>query len=263
MVIYVIDDEENAREYLVDKIRKAREDADVLDFESAKKALDSVTEKPFDVAFLDIQMPKVNGVTLAKKFKEINPKSNIIFVTGYSEYMADAFSLDASGYLLKPASADQVKHALENLRYPVKTDDGPSVVIQCFGNFEVFYKGEPVRFKYTKSKEVIAYLVDRKGALCSNNEIITALWEDDEKHDSYFRSLLKDIQDVFAEAGCREIVSRQRAGASLVKGNVRCDYFDFLDGKPAGINAYHGEYMNQYSWAEETAGTIFADVDDI
>lgn len=262
MLIYAIDDEDNAREYLIDKIKRVEPDAEILDFNNAADALESVKSKPFDVAFLDIQMPKVNGVALAKKFKEINPKSNIIFVTGYSEYMADAFSLDASGYLLKPATKDQVAHALENLRYPIASADGPDMVIQCFGNFEIFCKGEPLHFKYNKSKEVVAYLVDRNGAVCANGEVITAIWEDDDKHDSYYRSLLKDIQDVFTEAGCKDVLSRQRAGAAIVTSKVRCDYYDFLAGKPAGINAYHGEYMNQYSWAEETAGSLFMDDED-
>ena len=60
MVIYAIDDELNAREYIVDKLKKAEPGATVLDFENAKSALESVKTTPFDVAFLDIQMPKVN-----------------------------------------------------------------------------------------------------------------------------------------------------------------------------------------------------------
>ena len=261
MVIFAIDDEDNAREYLVDKILEAEPDAEVLDFNTAAAALEGLKEVSFDVAFLDIMMPKTNGVALAKKFKEINPRSNIIFVTGYSEYMPDAFSLDASGYLLKPATADQIRHALDNLRYPITGVGCPDVTIQCFGDFEIFFKGEPVHFKYAKSKEVIAFLVDRKGALCTNNEVIVNLWDDDDNHDSYYRSLLKDIQDTFASLGCKDVFDRKRAGAAILKNRIRCDYYDFLDGKPAGINAYHGEYMTRYSWAEETAGALFLDSD--
>lgn len=262
MVIYAIDDEDNAREYVVEKIKQVEPDAEILDFSNAKAALESAKTKPFDVAFLDIQMPKVNGVALAKKFKEMNPRSNIVFVTGYSEYMMDAFALDASGYLLKPVLADQIRHALDNLRYPLVTAGGSDITVQCFGNFEIFYKGEPMHFKYNKSKELVAYLVDRNGAICSNNEVIIALWEDDENHNSYYRVLLKDVMDTFDRIGYKKAIVRQRAGASIVKSEIRCDYYDFMDGKPSGINAYHGEYMNQYSWAEETAGSLFMDYDD-
>lgn len=256
MVIYAIDDEQNAREYLIDKISKVVPDATIIDFDKPENALKAAKENPFDVVFLDINMPKINGIELAKRFKLMNPKSNIIFVTGYSEYTLDAFSLDASGYLLKPVLPDDIKHAMENLRYPINGGGGIDITVQCFGNFEIFHKGQPIRFKYNKSKEVVAYLVDRNGAICSNNEVIAAIWEDDENHNSYYRSLIKDIGDTFEGLGCKDVVVRQRAGMAIVPGKVHCDYFDFLAGKLSGINAYNGDYMYQYSWAEVTASAL-------
>jgi len=257
MRIYAIDDEENALEYIVRKIKAAEPEAEVLSFNSAKEALDAAKENPFDVAFMDIQMPGITGIELAKKFKKLNAKANMIFVTGYSEYTMDAFSVDASGYLLKPATKDQVRHALDNLRYPLMVSGGPKVCAQCFGDFEIFVDGVPVHFKYNKSKEVIAFLVDRKGALCSNDEVIINLWEDDENHSAYYRSLMKDIQDTFKELGIADIFDRQRAGAAIITDKIRCDYYDYLAGKPEGINAYKGEYMQQYSWAEETGAVLY------
>ncbi len=261
MLIYAVDDEQNALEYVVDKIKRAEPEAEILTFNNAEKAWESFIQRPFDVCFLDIQMPHVNGIILAKNFKRKNPRCNIIFVTGYSEYMGDAFDLYASGYLLKPATAQQIRHALDNLRYPIEADNGPEIVAQCFGNFEIFYKGEPIRFKYNKSKEVMAYLIDRKGAVCTNNEVICALWEDDDSHTSYYRSLLKDIVDTLSAIHCEDIIGKQRAGANIVTSKIRCDYYDFLAGKPSGINAYKGEYMIQYSWAEETGAALFMEID--
>ena len=262
MKIFVIDDEKNALEYLTDKVMEVCPDADVQCFQKAQEALERAKEEAFDVAFLDIQMPKINGIALAKKFKEINPKSNIIFVTGYSEYTMDAFSLDASGYLLKPASSQQVQHALDNLRYPVAKAEKGMLTVQCFGNFEVYYNGEPLRFKYAKTKEMLAYLIDRNGANCTLDEICVALWEDDDNHKSYLRSMQKDLLDVLGEIGCKDIFAKQRGAGAIIKSRIACDYFDWLDGKPSGINAYHGEYMSQYSWAENTAALLFDDYYD-
>ena len=257
MVIYAIDDEQNALEYIVRKIGQVVPDAKIMSFLNAKEAVESAKEVPFDVAFMDIQMPEITGIDLAKKFKKINPKANMIFVTGYSEYTMDAFSVDASGYLLKPATKDQVKHALDNLRYPLTVAGAPKACAQCFGDFEFFVNGKPVHFKYNKSKEVVAYLVDHKGALCTNDEVIINLWEDDEDHSAYYRSLMKDIQDTFRELNIEDVFVRQRAGASIVADKIRCDYYDYIAGKPEGINAYKGEYMQQYSWAEETAAALY------
>ena len=257
MVIYAIDDEKNALEYIVRKIKSVEPDAEIHEFNRAAQALESAKEIPFDVAFMDIQMPEMDGITLAKKFKKINPKSNMIFVTGYSEYTMDAFAVDASGYLLKPATKEQVRHALDNLRYPLAVPGGSQVCAQCFGDFELFVNQKPVHFKYMKSKEVIAYLIDRKGALCSNSEVIINLWEDDEDHSAYYRSLMKDIQDTFKGLEVEEVFNRERAGASVITDKIRCDYYDYLKGIPSGINAYKGEYMLQYSWAETTGAALY------
>lgn len=257
MIIYAIDDEQNALEYIVRKIKSVEPDAEVFQFTDPAQAIKSAKEKPFDVAFMDIEMPGINGISLAKKFKAINQQSNMIFVTGYSEYTMDAFQVDASGYLLKPATTSQVKHALENLRYPLVVQNGPKVTAQCFGNFEIFCNGVPISFKYNKSKEVLAYLIDRKGAVCKNSEVIINLWEDDEDHSAYYRSLMKDIADSLAAIDCADIFKKQWGGSCIVKENIRCDYYDYLDEKPAGINAYKGEYMMQYSWAEVTGAALY------
>lgn len=259
MVIFVVDDEKNALEYIVDKIEKVEPEATIHQFRNAEDVLKAAETIKYDVIFLDIQMPKINGVTLAKKLKKLNPKANMIFVTGYSEYMGDAFSLDASGYLLKPATKDQVRHALDNLRYEITVDNGPDITIKCFGNFEIFYKGTPVKFKYSKSKEVVAFLVDRNGAVCTNNEVISAIWEDDDDHSSYYRTVQKDIHDTFSSLGLADLVIKQRSGSSIDTKKVRCDYYDFLAGKPNGLNSFRGEYMVQYSWAEETAAGLYDD----
>ncbi len=257
MIIYAIDDEENSLEYIVRKIKEASPESKIYSFLDPSAALKSAETQPFDVAFLDIQMPGIDGIKLARKFKKLNLKSNLIFVTGYSEYTMDAFSLDASGYLLKPATAAQVKHALENLRYPICLSDGPKMTAQCFGNFELFVDGKPLKFKYTKSKEVVAYMIDRRGAICRNEEVIVALWEDDDDHAAYYRSLIKDIHDTLEDAGCEDVFIKQWGGAGIDKDKLRCDYFDYLDGQIVGVNAFKGEYMNQYSWAEETAGALY------
>ena len=257
MRIYAIDDEENALEYIVRKIKAAEPSAEVLAFTDPNEAIKSAKNLMFDVVFLDIQMPGINGIDTARKLKKINLKSNIVFVTGYSDYTIDAFAVDASGYLLKPATTEQVRHALDNLRYPIQSVEGPCVTVQCFGNFEIFCNGEPIRFKYSKSKELLAYLTDRKGAVCRNEEVIVNLWEDDEDHASYYRSMIKDIQDSLKAIGCEDIFVKQWGGSAIVKEKIRCDYYDYLDGKASGINAYKGEYMIQYSWAEETAGALY------
>ena len=177
------------------------------------------------------------------------PRANIIFSTGYSEYMPDAFLLNVSGYLLKPITTKQVREQLDILRFPVHAQVTEKIRLQCFGNFDAFLGNRPIRFRHGKTKEVLAYLTFRRGATCTNNEIMAAIWEDD-SHKSYFRDLRKDLIGTLNVNGCADIIEISRGRMALITEKVECDYYQWLNGTIDGINAYQGEFMSQYSWAE-------------
>lgn len=251
MNILAIDDEELALERLVSAAKKAEPAAAIYSFQKPKEALAFFRGTPCEVVLLDIEMWNMSGVELAKEIKFINPLTNIIFATGYTEYMNEAFEMHVSGYMLKPITAEKVKKELENLRFPVKLVRKKRVYFQTFGNFEMFIDNQTVKFKYDLTKELIAYLVDRNGVICNNNEIMAVLWEDKYSPD-YFRSLVKDLKDRLREAGCDDIILQQRGKIGIDREKVDCDYYDWLDGKIYGVNLYQGEYMAQYSWGELT-----------
>jgi two-component SAPR family response regulator len=146
-------------------------------FDTSTEAIEHAKTVQIDAAFLDINMGGMNGLQLAKRLKDIYGKTNIVFVTGYSEYAVDAFSMYASGYLMKPVTKEAVLTAMDNLRNPLKPPD-KGIRAQCFGNFEIFADNKPLCFACTKTKELLAYLIYREGSQCGNNEIIAVLWED-------------------------------------------------------------------------------------
>ena len=135
------------------------------------------------------------------------------------------------------------------------------LLFRTFGNFEVFADSIPLRFKYVKTKELLAYLVDRCGALCSNREITAVLWEEDGRdHASYLKSIRADLVTVLEEYGSGNVLVRRRGGIGIIPSKVVCDYYIYLNrmkhrGKPDSeplYLEYRGEYMTQYSWAEVT-----------
>ena len=256
MIVIAVDDERFALENLVEAIAQASPDARIHRFRHPEDALDFARENYADVAFLDVEMIGMNGVELAERLKLCHPDINIIFSTGYGHYRDAAFDLHASGYLTKPITPEKVKRELENLRRPVR--DPKRVRIRAFGNFEVYLDGTPISFKYSKTKEMLAYLVDRKGALCTNGEIMAILFEDDNGHEAYFRSLRKDLTDILEAAGCGEIITQQRGRIGIVPELVDCDYFNWCAGKRSGDNGFHGEYMTQYSWGEYTNAMLIS-----
>ena len=253
MKILAVDDEKLGLETLVSAITKSDDSNEVFGFRKAQDAIDFVKENKVDVAFLDIQLRGTNGVDLAKKLKAIYPKINIVFATGYDIYQQDAFKMHASGYILKPINKEKVKLELDNLRNPVEPEilDTNKLVARTFGSFELFFDGKPIKFKYDKSKELMALLVDARGSLLSNGQIMAYLWEDD-NHESYLRGLKKDITDTLKSIDMLDSIVIQRGKIGVDLEMIDCDYYQYLDGVAQAINCYMGEYMNQYSWAEET-----------
>lgn len=254
MKILAVDDEIIALEGLVKSIKEADNSAPVYSFRFADEAIKFMETNTCDVAFLDIEMYGINGVSLANILLKMNPNINIIFSTGYGNYRDVAFDIHASGYIVKPITPEKVKKELLNLRRPV--NETKKLQINVFGNFEVYFDGNPLKFKYSKSKELLAYLVDRRGALCTVGELIAILFEGDKGHDTYFKSIRKDLIDTLTYIGCIDAVNIQHGKLGINKDNVYCSYFDLLDGKVKLEDVYHGEYMTQYSFSEYTNANL-------
>ena len=255
MKIIAVDDEKIALQGLLASIRKAAPDAEIYGFRNTGEAIAHMEKDPCDVAFLDIEMKGMTGVEVAEKLKDINSDINIIFATGFGSYRDAAFDLHASGYLIKPITTESVKRELDNLRRPVVSPK--RLKFLTFGNFEATYDGTPLKFKYQKTKEMLAYLVDRKGAMCSTEEIITILFEDDGDHKAYYHRMRSDLLSAFANIGCESLILQQKGMLGLAAKEVNCDYYDYLNGKASLNKLYHGEYMAQYSFAEVTNAELF------
>ena len=256
MKIIAVDDEKIALQGLLLSIKRAAPEAEVQGFRRAADAIAYMESTPCDVAFLDIEMKGMNGVETAERLKSIHPDVNIIFATGFGSYRDAAFDLHASGYLIKPITEEAVRRELANLRRPVAAPKRLKVL--TFGNFEVLYEGAPLVFKYRKSKELFAYLIDRRGAMCSTGELLSILFEDDGDHKVYYHRLRSDLIETLAAKGCEGVISQQRGMLGVVPDGIDCDYYDYLNGKSDLDKLYHGEYMSQYSFAEITNAELFA-----
>lgn len=215
-----------------------------------------------DVAFIDIELREMSGLELVKRLKTLVPAVNVIFATGYSQYAMDAFGLHASGYLLKPVAPADVERELKALRNPIVEPAPRSKLrIQTFGNFEVFYDDVPLHFYRMKTKEMFAYLVDRRGASCTMAQIAAVLWEEKEYGRSQLNQIhtfLADIKKTLGDVGMENVIIKRRNSIALNVDMVDCDYFNFLRGDRRAVNSYMNEYMSNYSWAEFTVGKLDA-----
>ncbi len=261
MRILAADDEILMLNMLTDRIRQACPEAEIHPFSSARKLLEWLEEtgEGFDVAFLDIEMPGISGIALAQRLKKRCPRGNLIFVTGFSQYMAEAFQLHASGYIMKPVTVKAVEEELRNLRYSLPEPSAQPLRVQAFGNFEVFYKGQPVHFSRSRTKELFAYLIDRRGAGSTMGELISILWEgrlDTPSVRSQLRSLITDLRTTLQGLGQASIIIKQRDLIAVDPERVDCDYYRYLSGERSEASMFRGEYMTNYSWAETTLGAL-------
>ena len=247
MKILLVDDEKLQLIRLLNTVKKVLPDSEILSYTNPVLAFKENENNLIDIAFLDIEMPEINGIQLAKKLKKINPKINVIFVTAYDNYALDAYKLHASGYVTKPVNEKKVKDELEGLRYDVELKPSKKLQVKCFGNFEVFYNGVPLKFARSKSKELFAYLIDREGAAINVNELNAVLWEDDD-HKSYFRNLVSDITATLKSVGLDDVFIKRHNECFIDISKVDCDAYEYKNNNPDAIRAYRGEYMMQYSW---------------
>ena len=254
MIAIAVDDEPLMLAALTKAIRASADITAVSDFSSCEDAVEFIKTNPADIAFLDINMRGMGGLNLAEKIMENCPDCKIVFCTGYEEYAISAFKLHAAGYLLKPISASDVQGEINNIK-GIRHREKP-LTVKCFGNFEVYVNGEKLSFKRSKTKDLLAFLVDRNGAGVTVAEICVALWEDDkdQKSQNYIHQLFYDLRNTLTAAGVGEVFKRNNYIYSVDTEKIDCDYFAFLKtGKPN----FYGEYMTQYSWAEKTCGLLW------
>ena len=99
-------------------LEEALPNANITGFTNTKEAIEYAKRNNVSLAFLDIEIRNMSGLDLCKILLEINPRTNVIFLTAYSDYSLDAWGTGASGFMLKPITAEGVKEQLKNLRYP-------------------------------------------------------------------------------------------------------------------------------------------------
>ncbi len=120
-VMIVVDDEMVIMRGFVHILEDTLPNTEVYGFQNAKEALSFAKSNRIDVAFLDIELTGESGLALGKELSEQNPRINIIFLTGHSEYAMDALEMHSSGYLMKPLTPRKIMNEIAHLRFPVKS----------------------------------------------------------------------------------------------------------------------------------------------
>jgi len=247
MLIYAIDDEKAVLQYTIKALKEYFKEDEILAFSDGDEMLASFENRPADVVFLDIEMPGYSGIELAEKLNRMKADLNLVFVTGYDQYAVEAFDVYASDYMKKPCNIEKIEKAMGKLRYPIKKEK--DIFIKTFGNFDVFRKGVPLPFRSELEKEMLAYLVDRDGALVSRQEMAGILFEDDfsRAKQVHLSKIAERLSHDLSEFGAEKLFISEN-GYRVDMTVCDCDMTEWKKGNPR--YQYTGEYMEQYSFAE-------------
>ena len=229
-------------------------------FESAKKALSYAEENPVEVAFLDVAMPVINGIELAKELRRIRPDILIVFVSAYEEYIWDCNQIGGDYYVIKPYSGETLEMVMERIRLLAQRQQ-KEIYVQTFGRFLVLRNGKPLPIS-GKAKEILALVVTRRGKEISNEEIYRTIWENrpygNVEMTVYYNALRK-LKAILKEAELSDLLISTQRGQLVNTALFDCDYYAWQDKNMSARDRFEGEFMSEYSWGEYILADIFSE----
>jgi len=259
MQIICVDANRDERERTVAQCRTLPQAPEVLGFACAEDALRWLAHSRVDIALLEIDLPEQDGLALARTLEACRPELPVLFLTSRDDCAVEAFAAHAKGYLLKPASAGELKreidYALSLRRFSPSPSGERAVVVRTFGEFDLYVDGERVAFARSKAKEILAYLVDRQGGSVRRGNLFAALWEDaeyDRPMQKQLDVMIRSLRMTLEKCGAARILEVKNGSLRVIPELFSCDMYRFMSGERSPMNPYRGEYMSSYSWASPT-----------
>ena len=249
MRLMIVDDEKYVRADTVAMVKTFLSDCEVVDFGECSVAMDYIRELGADIALLDVNMGVMDGPTLARKLKNIDPNMKVIFVTGYREHRDN--DVLTSWYLTKPVSQEALVSQIEKVNHNWVSPSGICAV--TFGSFMLYVDGKPLSDMSEKAREILAYLIDKKGEKVKDTELKDAIFGGDSKAQ---KLALGQLSDTLKKAGASGILDKGLFSFKVKTDAFSCDMYEWFEGYPNAINSFMGEYMKGYSWGEDTLRII-------
>jgi two-component system, LytTR family, response regulator len=211
MNIAIVDDELDALELLEGYLQEIPDVKQIQSYADPKKALKAISEQPVDLLLLDINMPEMDGISLAEELLKLPLSPKIIFITAYNQYAIQAFELNALDYLLKPVSFERFQKAIDRyaLAGKVETENpvqdntqvDATVSIACFGSVTIEGNGKTIKFNTSKVEELFIYLWLHKERSIEQISADVFTDFDDERAKQYLHTCIYQIRKGFKDVG--------------------------------------------------------------
>ena len=259
--IIVVDDEISNIEEIKTMIKKTNIDAKISSFINPIEALEACKKEKFDIAFLDIQMPVVNGLEFAEIVRNYNYEIKIIFITAYNHYATEAFEINAIDYILKPLRYERLEKALNKLggdeKVIVKANN--SLSIKTFGEFKLICGEEEVKWNRPKTYELFCYLFLNKEKKVHKEKICESLWQEFDTKRGLANlqvtmcRLRKDIER-FDKSQIYIEYTNNYYTLHILKGSIDIDDFnkninkDDIYSLEKAFSIYRGDFLEDEGW---------------
>ncbi|MCU6709916.1 response regulator [Paenibacillus sp. J5C_2022] len=275
--VMAVDDESPALRQ-VERVLRAFTGVDICGlFTDVDEFMARLHAEPVDLVLLDMEMSDSHGLQLAQSIRSIREDICIAFVTAYDEYAVDAFDADAIDYLLKPVTEERMQRTLHRCLQRQLRSEGnagdrvgtKSVTIHCFGRFAIMTGQEPVRFRNSKSEELLAYLIHHNREPVDKAQIMEALWpgRDPVRTLANLYSTVYQLRKDMEASGLYDVIEQSKGGSRSYRlrlspdhcdlyeyerlcGQIKSDGFDLALAERA-VELYRGGYLqdHDYGWA--------------
>ncbi|MGL5973284.1 MAG: hypothetical protein ACRCZK_06205 [Oscillospiraceae bacterium] len=225
------------------------------------KIINIVEENKVNIVFINMTIIKDIALEICEKIKNINYNVMIVLISNDCNHTLKAFEIGVNGYILTPILKSKIFNEIEKFnKYNIKRKN---VFVKTFGEFDIFLDGDTIHFTNSKSKEFLAFLVDKCGSTVNMEQVVLALWphrDYDENIKSRYRGALKDLRDTLIKHDLYEMITEKRNSRSVNRSFFNCDYYGMLRGDKNYIERFNGIYMSGYNWADETVHRIMYSV---
>jgi two-component SAPR family response regulator len=268
--VIIVDNEKPALD-LLERILKTITDVEIVGkFQKPSQVLANVELLKPDVAFLDIEMPGINGIELAMRIYEINPDIDFVFVTAFDQYAVEAFEINAIDYLLKPVVEEKLQRSIDRLLKKrdvnkiARGKDTSSVVsIRMLGAFETSTEGsQQVKWITSKVEELFAILLLHNYNI-SKWALMEMLWPNSQPHkaeQNLYTSVFR-LKQTLKDEELGISIDANKGTYKMICDNIHWDVGALMDAKDCkdlgkmekALEAYHGELLEgkDYLWSYE------------
>ncbi|WP_379156457.1 response regulator [Paenibacillus sp. sgz5001063] len=239
----ILVDDEKAMHLIMKRMLAKIEDIEIVGaFAETAAAYAYLSGHEVDLIFVDISMPRENGLEFAQRLRESGRGMKIVFITSHKEFALPAFEVYAFDYIVKPVVQERLLHTVQRAMAQIRLErtaggiPGPvsnEVQISCLGGIEIHSaQGMKTKWKSKKSAEVFGYLLVHKGRLVSRGRLIEDIFDGmaDKNAEIYLNTTVYQLRKLLDTYGLKKSLHSDSQHYGLSLNGVQVDVLDFEEG---------------------------------